>query len=137
MLHNVRFKKVSGLIAAAVLSAFLANCASANSNANEKKLSDATVKSINMGIKSDISGVKKHAIEFAGLYLVDQSASTLISQFKVENDPEVRILILKALYLINHDEYMDAIKDLAHNDNDENVREYAQKLYPVIQAENN
>jgi hypothetical protein len=88
-----------------------------------------------MGIKSENKGLKKNSIYFAGLYLVDESAETLVEQLKVEEDPSLRILITKALYLIDNDKFMKEIKRLAKNDENQNVKEFAQRIYSIIQLE--
>ena len=138
MLHNVNFKKVkSYFLAVLFIALFSTNVFAQEVKPVKAKLSEGAIKSLNMGIKSENTGIKKHAIYFAGLYLIDESVETLLDQLEEEQDPEVRMLITKALYLIDNGEYMSEIKDLAYNDKDENVRELAHKLYPVIQMELN
>lgn len=54
---------------------------------------------------------------------------------KVEEDPSIRILITKALYLIDDDKFMKEIKKLAVKDEDKNVKEFAQRIYSIMKLE--
>jgi len=104
-------------------------------NSGDFNLSENAIQNLNMGIKSENKGLKKNSIYFAGLYLVDEAAETLVEQLKVEEDPSLRILITKALYLIDNDKFMKEIKRLAKNDENQNVKEFAQRIYSIIQLE--
>ena len=136
MLHNSKFRKSTVVfLVFMLLNLFNLSTFGQKIKSGDFNLSQTAIQNLNIGIKSENTGLKKNSIYFAGLYLVDESAETLIEQLKVEEDPSIRILITKALYLIDDDKFMKEIKKLAVKDEDKNVKEFAQRIYSIMKLE--
>ena len=81
------------------------------------------------GIKSDNEGVKRSSIYFAGKYRIAESESALIEQLSKEENPGTRILIALVLYEMGSLEGLEAVKKLALNDVDPQVRRMSTHIY--------
>jgi hypothetical protein len=101
----------------------------------EFNLNDTAVKNLKLGIKSENTGLRENSIKFAGIYLVEESAATLLEQLATEKDPCLRIAIVKALYLIDNYKFINEIKSLAVTDSDGQVRKFASNLYSMMKLE--
>lgn len=136
MLHNSKFRKSTVVFYVFMfLNLYNFTAFGQKIKSGDFNLSKTAIQNLNIGIKSENTGLKKNSIYFAGLYLVDEAAETLVEQLKVEQDPSIRILITKALYLIDNDKFMKEIKRLAVNDKDNNVKEFAQRIYSIMKLE--
>ena len=62
-----------------------------------------------VAIKSDNNGLRKSGIYLAGKHSVSEVSETLVEQLDVETDPSLRILIIRVLYIIDNDRYIDEI----------------------------
>ena len=74
------------------------------------------------GIKSNNEGVKRSCIYFAGKYKITETEASLIEQLKKEENPSTRILIALVLYELGSKEGLEAIKKLAVDDENSEVR---------------
>lgn len=81
-----------------------------------------SIKNLIIGIKSENDGLRKSSIYFAGLYQVNEAVEALVDQFKVEKNPNNRVLIALVLYKIGDEKGMDAIYAAAVKDADLKVK---------------
>jgi hypothetical protein len=95
------------------------------------------IENLLMGIRSDNPGLKKSAIYMSGKYEVSECSGVLIQQLKTEKDASVKVLIALALYRIGSEEGMEAIEELAHNDNNKEVRRMSSAIVNQWQEDNN
>jgi HEAT repeat protein len=135
MLH----KKKSSLVAAStfLMVLFLLNV---GVFAQETKnvivsLNNQSISNLKNAIQSDNPGLRKSGIYFAGKYAVDEVSETLLHQLKKEEDPNLRVLMIRVLYIIGNYEYMDEIYQLAQNDKSIAVRQMAASIYDVMKSE--
>lgn len=87
-------------------------------------------------IKSENPGLRKSGIYLAGKYSVNEVSEALLEQLKIEADPNLRILILRVLYILEDDQNMNDIYEVAINDKNTKVRKMASAIYSVMQVEN-
>lgn len=98
-------------------------------------LNDQSVSNLKNAIQSDNPGLRKSGIYFAGKYAVDEVSETLLHQLKNEEDPSLRVLMIRVLYIIGNYEYMDEIYQLALKDKSIAVRQMAASIYDVMKSE--
>jgi hypothetical protein len=136
MLHKDSFKKLTTvfLVVSVITVLSITTKAQDVKNANFH-LSKNAIANLNNGIKSENLGLRKNSIYFSGVYLVTETGETLVEQLQKEEDPNLRILITKTLYLIGNDKFMNVINDVAENDKDLKVREFASSIYSMMQLE--
>lgn len=94
-----------------------------------KNINDYSLESLKQGIQSDNPGLRKSAIYMAGLYKIDEAVETLVKQLDREKNPSTRVLIALSLYNIGNPHGMDAVKDLAAKDKDNEVKRMSTVLY--------
>jgi hypothetical protein len=99
-------------------------------------INQTAMDNLKSAIKSDNPGLRKSGIYLSGKYLVSEVSETLLDQLKVEDDPSLKILIIRVLYMIENDKFMDDIYQVALNDEDSKVRRMAAAIYSVMQLEN-
>ncbi len=136
MSHKYSFKKTTVLLLVFIAAIISSSTSKAQETNNaDFNLSENAIANLNLGIKSKNMGLRKNAIYFAGIYLVQETGETLVNQLKNEKDPNLRILITKTLYLIGNDKYSEVINKVAENDIDSKVREFASSIYSMIKLE--
>ena len=129
MKHILNRTMLSGLFA------IMAVLLSASSlTAQNKSIKDITqnkyaLQNLLSGIKSDNEGVQRSCIYFAGKYKIEESESALIDQLQIEENPSTRILIALVLYELESLPGIAAVKELASNDNDPEVRRMSTHIY--------
>jgi hypothetical protein len=87
-------------------------------------------------IRSDNPGLRKSGIYFAGKHAVKEVSETLHEQLNIEKDPSLKVLIIRVLYIIENDKYIDDFYYLARNDENVRVRKMASAIYEAIQVNN-
>lgn len=100
-------------------------------NVNENSLGN-----LRNAIKSDNPGLRKSGIYFAGKHSIKEVSETLLEQLNFEKDPSIKILIIRVLYIIENDKYLDDFYSLAKNDDNMRVRKMASAIYEAIQVNN-
>jgi HEAT repeat protein len=100
-------------------------------------LKKTEIENLLIGIRSDNPGLKKSSVYMAGKYELDECTGSLIEQLKTEKDASVKVLIALALYRIGSEEGMEAIEELAHNDNNKEVRRMSSAIVNQWQEDNN
>ncbi len=98
-------------------------------------LNDESIGNIKNAIQSNNPGLRKSGIYFAGKYAVEEVSETLLDQLKKEEDPSLRVLIVRVLYINGNYEYMDEIYKVALNDKNIAVRQMASAIYDVMRTE--
>lgn len=86
------------------------------------------------GTKSENLGLKKSSIYYIGFYKLNNAVSTLVDQLKTEKDPEVKTLIALSLYKVGDENGFNAIRSLAENDENENVRITCKEIYKACSS---
>ena len=87
------------------------------------------LQNIIMGIHSENEGVRESSIYFAGKYRFIDTEDALISQLKVEEDSDLKILIGLALFRMNSEKGMKELLTLAVKDEDSRVKRMSQAIY--------
>lgn len=96
-------------------------------------LGNDAIGNLKNAITSENPGLRKSGIYLAGKHTVKEVASTLLEQLNNESDPELKILIIRVLYIIDENEYMNEIHQLALNEENDKVRQMASAIYSVMQ----
>ena len=96
-------------------------------------LGNDAIGNLKNAITSENPGLRKSGIYLAGKHTVKEVAGTLLEQLNNENDPELKILIIRVLYIIDENEYMNEIHQLALNEENDKVRQMASAIYSVMQ----
>jgi HEAT repeat protein len=136
MLQNNNYKRYSAtLLVVFVAMLFTSNINAQEAKSNSHSFSKNDIENLNNGIKSDNLGLRRSSIYFAGKYLLKESSKNLLDQLKIEDDKSIRILIVKVLYLIGNDEFMDDIYLVATKDEDVKVRKFASSVYSIMKLE--
>lgn len=107
-----------------------------DSRNNVFNVNDIAIQNLEMAIRSDNPGLRKSGIYLAGKYAITEASETLIDQLKVETDPDLKILIMRVLYIIEDDKFMNTIHELALTDYNTRVRKMASAIYSAMQIEN-
>ena len=137
MLQNSKFNIfISGII----LVLFLMNSGN-NIIAQKSKdvivsINENSIGNLKNAIKSENPGLRKSGIYFAGKHSVKEVSETLLDQLNVEKDPSLRVLIIRVLYIIENDKFLDEIYYLALNDENVRVRKMASAIYEAMQINN-
>lgn len=100
------------------------------------KLNEDTIGNLISAIKSENPGLRKSGIYNAGKYSISDVSETLLEQLRVETDPNLRILIIRVLYILDDKKFADDISFVALNDNNLRVRKMASAIYAVMQINN-
>jgi len=98
-------------------------------------LSDNALANLNTAIKSENSGLRKSAIYLAGKHSIEEVSETLLEQLELEENPSIRILITRVLYIIGNNEYVSEIYELASKDSNLKVRRMATAIYEAMRLE--
>lgn len=134
------FEKKGTLVEVSILillfSISLPNIFGQNSKTVVLDLDETAYGNLRTAIQSENPGLRKSGIYIAGKYSVAEVSETLLQQLRVESDPNLRILILRVLYILEDDKYMDDIYEVALDDENAKVRKMASAIYSVIQVEN-
>jgi len=131
MLNFFTLKKLSVKLFV-VLFLFSFNIYAQESSSVILKLSENALGNLKNGIVSENPGLRKSSIELASKYSIDGVAETLLSQLKKEKDPELKILIIRSLYIIGDDKFLSEIYDIVSNDKDAEVRKMGSAIYTVM-----
>jgi HEAT repeat protein len=133
-MKNLRFKIAFGgvMLILALASSSLAQLP----NEKDYVFDDAAISNLKSGISSENLGLRKSSIYFAGKYRVDEVLLELMSQLEKEGKSSVRILIAHSLYLIGDSRGIYRLKELASNDQDDQVRRMATALFNEYQINN-
>ena len=135
MIHRIKNLSVT-LTKVTVLLILLSSIIVAQDAGKIIELDAKAVGNLKTAIKSDNPGLRKSGIYFAGKYSANEVGETLVEQLKVEKDPELRILLVRVLYIIDDQKFMDQIKDLALTDADLKVRRMASAVYSAMSIKN-
>lgn len=87
------------------------------------------LKNLIAGIKSDIDGVKRNCIYFAGKYKIAEAEPVLIKQLGIEKNPSTRILIALVLYEMGSKEGLKEVRKISLQDIDPKVRRMSTQIY--------
>lgn len=97
------------------------------------RLDDNAISNLNQAIVSENYGLRKSAIYLVGKYSLYESSDYLLDQLKKEKDPPLRILIMRVLYILGDEEFMDDIYKIASTDENRKVRKMGKAIYSMIQ----
>lgn len=100
------------------------------------KINDNSLGNLKNAIKSENPGLRKSGIYFAGKHSVKELSETLLEQLNVEEDPSLRVLIIRVLYILENDKFLNDIYYLARNDENVRVRKMASAIYEAMQINN-
>ena len=89
----------------------------------EGEITEAAIKSLAMGIKSDNLGLKRSCIYLAGNFEIKELVQPLTEQLAKETDSDTKLLIVLAIYKIGDTAAQKALRELANNDVDPNIKD--------------
>jgi len=98
-------------------------------SSNYKNITEYSLETLKQGIQSDNPGLRRSSIYMAGLYKIDEAVETLTEQLEKEENAGTRILIALSLYNIGNPDGMKAVKKLAGEDNNKEVKRMGTVLY--------
>jgi hypothetical protein len=93
------------------------------------KISKSAVNNLLEGIKSDNLGLKMSAAYFLGEYECSDAVIPLMRMLKSDDREEIRIAAALALYKINDDRGIFAVKQAIRFDDSERVKKICSNLY--------
>ena len=85
-------------------------------------LNEEAIGNLKNAITADNPGLRKSGIYLAGKHSVREVSGTLLAQLEKEENPELKILIMMVLYIIDDSEFMDDIYNFAINEQNDRVR---------------
>lgn len=127
---------LNALLVLSFLSFFVTNIHAEDPSNVVYSLSKNAIANLNNGIKSENLGLRKSSIQLVGKRVVSECAETLVEQFNKEENPELRILIVRSLYIIGNEDYLEKIYKLASTDADSNVRKMGSAIHSMMQVNN-
>ncbi len=80
------------------------------------------IKNLEMGLRSNVEGLKRSCVQIAGYYEIEELVKPMIEVLDNEENSDTRMLIALTLYKIGTTEAINAVKQLAKNDADPLVR---------------
>ncbi len=133
MFPNIKIKNSAAYLFALLLFFVATQLIRAQSSQNViVSISENSLGDLRSAIKSENYGLRKSGIYLAGKHSVSQVSQTLLEQLKVEENPNLRILIIRVLYIIDDTKFADAISNIALHDENSRVRNMASSIYSVI-----
>ena len=136
MLNQQNFKRIATIFLLTMVVLFLSSKVIAQEPSNIIfELSDNALANLNAAIKSENPGLRKSAIYLVGKHSIEEVSETLLEQLELEENPSIRILITRVLYIIGNDECMSNIYRLASKDNNPKVRRMATAIYEAMRLE--
>ena len=131
-------KQSSVVVVLSILFLFLFSNISINAQENNRiiELNKNAIGNLKNAIQSDNAGLRKSGIYFAGKYGASELSELLLEQLKIEDRPELRILIVRVLFIIDDQKYINNIYDLAISDTHPKVRKMASAIYSVMNINN-
>ena len=94
-----------------------------------RSYSENAVNTLIKGIKSDNEGLSRSSIYFAGKYKIAEAVDALVEEMRKKKEPNTRILIALSLYQIGDFDGLQAVKEQAINDGDENVKKMSALIF--------
>lgn len=101
----------------------------------DKKIVELNVNAIGnlkTAILSENPGLRKSGIYLAGKYVIDEVADELVQQLSIEKDPTLKIMLMRVLYIIDDEKYLNDILKIALNDENIRVKKMATAIYTVM-----
>lgn len=136
MLSQHNFKSVTAIFLLTIVVLSLSSKLSAQEPSNVIfVLSENAIANLNTAIKSENPGLRKSAIYLVGKHSIEEVSETLLEQLELEENPSIRILITRVLYIIGNEECMSNIYKLASKDNNLKVRKMATAIYEAMRLE--
>lgn len=137
MSQNIKIKNLAAYLFALLLFFATTQLIMAQDSQNAiVSISDNSLGDLRSAIKSENYGLRKSGIYLAGKHSINQVSETLLDQLKVEEDPNLRILIIRVLYILDDVKYADSISEVASNDKNARVRNMASSIYSVMKINN-
>ena len=102
----------------------------------QSKITENAKQNLLMGIQSDNNGLVRSCIYLAGKYNIVELVPVLIEKAKTEKSRNNRILIALSLSKMNTSEALDAVYELAMNDNDNKVRRVCGAIFQQFLKDN-
>jgi HEAT repeat protein len=128
MKHLIK-AKLGGLLVIMIVLVSVSFLTAQNKSIKEITSNKYALQNLLAGIKSNNEGVQRSCIYFAGKYKIAETASALIDQLKIEENPSTRILIALVLYELGSLPGIAAVKELALSDIDPEVRRMSTHIY--------
>ncbi|MBU1099337.1 MAG: HEAT repeat domain-containing protein [Bacteroidetes bacterium] len=112
-------KKLQVVLAAVLVTLLLSTN---NFAQNQEMKTDVAANSLNTGIKAESSEIRKEALFNLAKEENKETIPVFIDRLKTETDEELRLLIARILYNFNDLEAIEALEDMAWNDENLKLR---------------
>jgi len=106
-------------------------------NAVPSDFNQKCIANLNVGIQSENKGLRTSSVYLSGFYSLKECVPTLVEQLSKEKNPNVKILIALALYKIGDEKGIAAVKNLAMNDNNPEVKRMGKAILAEFSNERN
>ena len=131
MIHHIQKLSLT-LTKVAIVLILLSSIVVAQESGKIIDLDNKAIANLKTAIKSDNPGLRKSGIYFSGKYSVTEVSETLVEQLEIEENPDLRVLLVRVLYIIDDQKFMDQIYQVALNDSDLRVKRIAGSIYSAI-----
>ncbi len=101
----------------------------------EIELSDAAIKSVLQGIKSENEGVKRSCIYFAGKYKIKEASECLVEEFPSLDDGELCSMLVWSLYQIGNESCCKELQIIVKNHDSEELKNFCSNLRKIKEYE--
>jgi hypothetical protein len=98
---------------------------------NRKQAPKNSISNFILGVQSNIPGIKKCCIYFAGKYKVEEAAQILIDEFNRPGEGEYKPLIVWSLYRIGNEACMEKLRDILESDSREAIKLFCSTLLTI------
>ena len=134
---NLTYRKGKKLILVALLTLFITpNILTSQTHASQSiELQDAAVKNFRMGLQSDIYGIQKSLIYFAGKYRISQVNRDLLKLLKNSDNEELCEMLVWSLYQIGDDPSCKELRGILETHPSEKIRDYCKFLGNIREYE--
>lgn len=92
-------------------------------------VTQAAIKSLVVGLKSDNEGLRERCIYFAGQYSINETEDALIDAFSSEKNPELKVMIARTLLKFKSEKGMNAVYEAIPDEKDITTKKTLAEIY--------
>ncbi len=129
-------KHINKIFTVAVFALLLISISAQTNSVEKLNFNERAIGNLKMGITSDNPGLKKSSIYFAGKYQVEEIKEVLENQLKIEDDPNIKILIALSLFKIGDAKSMDFVENLTFSETNPKVKNMFTAIIEEFEASN-
>lgn len=129
-------KHINKIITVAVFALLLISISAQTNSVENFNFNENAIGNLIMGITSDNPGLKKSSIYFAGKYQLEEVKDVLENQLKIEEDPNIKILIALSLFKIGDAKSIDFVENLTYSETNPKVKNMFTAIVEEFEANN-